>query len=139
LNTQQIKFLSVIAYIDDNILHCGTLMKREIVQTSPFTKRINELIKTHRLKGEDFETFKRVIAENPDMGDIIQGTGGVRKTRLKSASKGKSGGFRVCYYFHDMGTGRIYLITIYPKNEKEDLEPNEKKELKELVELIKKR
>jgi hypothetical protein len=73
------------------------------------------------------------------MGDMIQGTGGVRKTRLRSASKGKSGGFRVCYYFHDVGSGRIYLITIYPKNEKEDLDPSEKKELKELVEIIKKR
>jgi hypothetical protein len=113
--------------------------KREVVQTSTFAKRVKDLVKTHRLKSEDFETFKRVIAENPEMGDMIQGTGGVRKTRLKSASKGKSGGFRVCYYFHDVDVSRIYLITLYPKNEKEDLTPNEKKELKEIADLLKKR
>lgn len=73
------------------------------------------------------------------MGDVIQGTGGVRKTRLKSASKGKSGGFRVCYYFHHLKTGKIYLITIYPKNEKDDISPDEKRELKALADIIKKR
>jgi hypothetical protein len=68
-----------------------------------------------------------VLAENPEMGDVIQGTGGVRKTRLKSASKGKRGGFRVCYYFHHVKTGTLYLMTIYPKNEKDDISSDEKK------------
>ena len=71
------------------------------------------------------------------MGAMITGTGGVRKTRLKSASKGKSGGFRVCYYFHDVGTGEIYLIDLYAKNEKEDLTPDEKKYLKAFAAEIK--
>ncbi len=114
-------------------------MKREIVPIPRFSNRVDELKKAHRLKQEDFDTFKSVLAEHPEMGAIIQGTGGVRKTRLKSACKGKSGGFRVCYYFHDIGTGKIYLITIYPKNEKEELSPDEKKELKELVRSIKRR
>jgi len=86
---------------------------------------------------DDFNTFKSVLAENPDMGAMITGTGGVRKTRLKSASKGKSGGFRVCYYFHDVGTGEIYLIDLYAKNEKEDLTPDEKKYLKAFAAEIK--
>lgn len=123
--------------IDYNIPQCGTMTKREVVQTSTFAKKIKELVKTHRLLYEDFEAFKRVIAENPEMGDMIQGTGGIRKARLKSASKGKSGGFRVCYYFHDVNIGRIYLITLYPKNEKEDVTPSEKKELKEIADLLK--
>ncbi len=114
-------------------------MNREIVQISGFAKKILMLVRTRKLNIEDFDAFKRLIAENPDMGDIIQGTGGLRKTRLKSASKGKSGGFRVCYYFHDVHIGKIYLITIYSKNEKEDLRPNEKKEFKELVDIIKRR
>ena len=130
--------MTVYPVIDYNVLLCGTMKNREIIHTRIFAKRVGELIKTHRLKIEDFETFQRLIAENPDMGDIIQGTGGVRKTRLKSASKGKSGGFRVCYYFHDVGTGKIYLIAIYPKNEKADISHSDKKEFKELVDAIKK-
>ncbi|MFS8562847.1 MAG: type II toxin-antitoxin system RelE/ParE family toxin [Rhabdochlamydiaceae bacterium] len=101
--------------------------KREIIQTKVFSKKVVELVKAHKLKSEDFEVFKRVIAENPEMGDTIQGTGGIRKARLKSASKGKSGGFRVCYYFHDVDMGRVYLITLYPKNEQEDITADEKK------------
>ncbi len=114
-------------------------MKREIIELPRFSERVKKLANDHRLKLEDFDTFKGVLAENPEMGDVIQGTGGVRKTRLKSASKGKSGGFRVCYYFHHVKTGIIYLMTIYPKNEKDDISPDEKKELKMISDAIKKR
>lgn len=114
------------------------MAKREIVELPRFSDRVHELASDRKLKLEDFNTFKSVLAENPEMGDVIQGTGGVRKTRLKSASKGKSGGFRVCYYLHHSKTGKIYLITIYPKNEKDDVSPDEKKELKKLAEIIKK-
>jgi len=68
---------------------------------------------------------------------MIPGTGGVRKTRLKSASKGKRGGFRVCYYFHDVGSGELYLIALYAKNEQENLTSDEKKELKAFANTIK--
>ena len=112
-------------------------MKREILQTTDFTDKINDLVKTHRLKSEDFNAFKSVLAENPEMEAMISGTGGVRKTRLKSASKGKSGGFRVCYYFHDIGTGEIYLIDLYAKNEQENITPDEKKQLKAFANAIK--
>ncbi len=115
------------------------MTKREIIEVLGFSKRVIELLKTHRLKQEAFDTFKSVLAENPEMGDLIQGTGGVRKTRLRSASKGTSGGFRVCYYYHQVRTGVIYLITLYPKNEQADLTPDERKELKDFVNIIKKR
>lgn len=113
------------------------MMKRKVLETSGFSRKIKDLVKSYRLKLEDFNTFKSVLAENPEMGAVITGTGGVRKTRLKSASKGKSGGFRVCYYFHDMGTGEIYLLDLYAKNEQEDLAPNEKNELKAFANIIK--
>jgi hypothetical protein len=113
------------------------MKSRDVIYTSVFSRRLAEFIRTHRLNQEDFDVFQREVAENPEMGDIIQGTGGLRKIRLKAAAKGKSGGFRVCYYFHDIGIGRIYLVTIYSKNEKEDLTPAEKKEFKELISIIK--
>jgi mRNA-degrading endonuclease RelE of RelBE toxin-antitoxin system len=112
-------------------------MNRKVTQTSVFSRKLAELIKTRRLVQKDFDDFKRKIAEYPELGDIVQGTGGIRKTRLKSASGGKSGGFRVCYYFHDVDLGEIFLITIYAKNEKEDITPNEKKDLKNIVDVIK--
>lgn len=64
--------------------------------------------------------FKKSLAENPEQGDVITGTGGIRKIRLKSASKGKSGGFRVCYLnIEDQLI--LFLLFIYAKNEKENL------------------
>lgn len=113
------------------------MKNREILQTSFFDEKVRGFLKDHKLKLEDFDAFKRKLAENPEMGEMIQGTGGVRKTRLKAASKGKRGGFRVCYYFHDVATGKIYLLTIYPKNEKEDITPDEKKDLKRLADIFK--
>lgn len=113
-------------------------MNIRVIETRHFMKRMAGLIKTHKIKLEDYTAFKHSLCENPEFGDIIQGTGGLRKVRLKSASKGTSGGFRVCYYFQHKEIGEIFLITIYPKNEKEDLSPDEKKDFKKLIEVIKK-
>jgi mRNA-degrading endonuclease RelE of RelBE toxin-antitoxin system len=110
--------------------------KRKVIETRDFSSKIKELLKTHRLNWQSYENFMGVLSENPEMGVIIPGTGGVRKTRLASASKGKRGGFRVCYYFHDVDTGAIYLIDLYSKNEKIDLTPNEKQKLKGFAKTI---
>jgi len=114
-------------------------MKRQIIQDPSFSRKVERLIAKHQLKREDFEAFKRKVSENPEMGDLIQGTGGVRKARLKSASKGASGGFRVCYFFYDVDTGGIFLLVIYAKNEQENLLPEEKRELKALTDIIKRK
>lgn len=71
------------------------------------------------------------------MGDVISGTGGIRKTRLKSATKGKSGGFRVCYLNIDNKL-IIILLFIYPKNEQENLSSAQKANLKKIAESLKK-
>jgi hypothetical protein len=57
---------------------------------------------------------------------------------LKSASKGKRGGFRVCY-LNVEDKLILFLLFFYPKNEQENLSPSEKKELKQIAEAIKKR
>ena len=81
---------------------------------------------------EDYEDLKKFLAGNPEAGDLIVHTCGIRKIRLKSASKGKSGGFRVCYYYYKQDEG-ILLILIYQKNAKTDLTEVEKKMLKKIV------
>lgn len=100
-------------------------MKRKITPLRAFEKNINKLIEQHKLHVNDFEEFKKDLAKHPDSGDLIAGTGGVRKTRLKSASKGKRGGFRICYLDEPLHE-EIFLILIYPKNVQEDLTPQKK-------------
>ncbi|MBI2742694.1 MAG: type II toxin-antitoxin system RelE/ParE family toxin [Chlamydiales bacterium] len=113
-------------------------MKRRITLSRCFEKEIGELIRKRRVFHEDYEALKKKITEYPDLGDVISGTGGVRKVRLKSSSKGARGGFRVCY-FEDVANAEIFLIFVYGKNEKEDLSSGEKKVLKEFTDEIKKR
>lgn len=114
-------------------------MAKKIIQTSGFANKLMGLIKTRKLLQTDYDDFKRAIAEHPEMGDLIQGTGGVRKTRLKSPCGGKRDGFRICYYFHDVDLGEIFLLAIYAKNEKADLSSDEKKDLKKVVDVIKRK
>lgn len=108
------------------------MKRRKITQTLYFIKAINSLLKKRQLLQEDFDAFKAKLAENPEIGDIVPGTNGVRKARLKSASRGKSGGSRVCYY-DITHKNEIYLLLIYPKNQQENLTAEDKKILKELV------
>lgn len=113
-------------------------MKCQLTQTRDFEDTIEGLIAKRKLKKEDFEDFKKSLAENPEQGDMIAGTGGIRKVRLKSATKGKSGGFRVCYlYIEDRLI--LFLLFIYAKNEQENLSQSEKVELKQLADSIKRR
>ena len=102
-------------------------MKRLIIQLTSFSKQIDVLFKQKKLLEEDFELFERHLTEYPEWGDLIIGTGGIRKIRLKSSHGGKSGGFRVCY-FDNPEDEELFLILIYPKNEKEDLSNEEKKD-----------
>jgi len=70
---------------------------------------------------------------NPREGDVIQGTGGLRKVRVASKGKGKRGASRVIYYYLD-DRRRFYLLTIYGKNEMSDLTADQKKQLKAFME-----
>lgn len=76
------------------------------------------------------------MSENPNAGDLIQGTGGIRKIRWARDAKGKSGGVRVIYYFHsDMMP--LYLLAVFGKNEKANITAEEKNLLsKSVTELV---
>ena len=81
---------------------------------------------------EDVERLQSELMENPYRGDLIQGTGGARKIRLRLGHTGKSGGARVVYYFVDM-RGEVWLLDIYAKNDKSDLTETEKKKLYRII------
>jgi len=73
------------------------------------------------------------IAANPHFGDIIPGTGGVRKIRWSAGSKGKRGGARVIYYFRDLNMP-VFLLAVYRKGEKMSLTMAERDEMRQVVE-----
>lgn len=80
--------------------------------------------------------FIDYIAANPLEGALITGTGGARKIRWQSdAHKGKRGGSRVIYYYHDENMP-IYLFTVYKKNQRENITGEEKKILHKVIKLI---
>jgi hypothetical protein len=105
------------------------------VQTRKFSLTLDQLIVEHKLSEDDFLEFERGLLRNPEEGDLVSGTGGFRKTRLKSATKGKRGGFRL-YYLDIAEKGTLFLVVIYAKNVKEDLSQGEKKSLKGLAEKL---
>ncbi len=111
-------------------------MKRLIVQAKPFSEELDRLISANKVLPEDYEELEKRLTRYPEEGDIVQGTGGLRKTRMKSSSGGKSGGFRICYY--DLSVKeRLFLLFIYGKNVQENLSSEQKKFLKKLVEILK--
>ena len=102
----------------------------EFIETSIFTRQIKTLATDDELKALQVE----LIAQ-PEKGDLIQGTGGLRKIRMATGQQGKSGSARVIYFLATAEV--IYLVLAYAKNEKESLTAAEKADLKKLTQLLK--
>jgi hypothetical protein len=88
------------------------------------------------IEDDAYRSFQNELQKNPGKGDVIQGTGGVRKARMRLPGRGKSGGARVIYLYLEKHA-RIYFLTLYTKSEQADLSPAEKKAVREVVEAIK--
>ena len=87
------------------------------------------------LSVEERQDLINYLAEHPKSGDIMEGTGGVRKLRWRRGGQGKSGGVRVIYYFHD-DLMPLYLLTLFAKGDKVNLTKGERNELADLVEAL---
>jgi hypothetical protein len=72
------------------------------------------------MNDEEYQGLQGFLATYPNAGDVIPGTRGCRKVRWSAMGRGKRGGVRVIY-FYQAQNGRIYLLTIYAKNEEENL------------------
>jgi hypothetical protein len=72
------------------------------------------------------------LARNPEAGAVMPGTGGVRKLRWGIGGRGKSGGARIIYYYHN-ATMPIFLLGLFAKNVRADLTPAEKNDMRRLV------
>lgn len=98
-----------------------------VIELAGYRRRADEL-----LTREQQDAVVDLIAYEPACGDLIPGSGGLRKIRVGVDGRGKRGGARIIYYFHDVDVP-ILLLALYAKNEKGDLTPREKKEFGELA------
>ena len=108
-------------------------MTREFVYTEPFRK----CWKAMGLSEDDLKKLEEILLENPQLGDVIEGTGGARKMRIQIDNRGKSGGGRVIYV-DVFEKEKLYFLLAYPKNVQDNLTPDQKKQVRKLVEAIKK-
>jgi mRNA-degrading endonuclease RelE of RelBE toxin-antitoxin system len=98
-----------------------------IIETEIFTELVTEL-----MDDEEYAALQNYMAQNPKAGDVIQGTGGIRKLRWSHLTKGKRGGVRVIYYHAD-ALHQLRMLLVYKKGEVDDLTEPQKKALKKLV------
>ena len=90
------------------------------IESAVFTRQVREL-----LTDEEYAGFQWHLASFPQSGDVLQGTGGLRKARWASRGGGKRGGVRTIY-FHAASQNQIRLLLIYRKGVKDDLTSAEK-------------
>jgi hypothetical protein len=78
--------------------------------------------RSERLFDEDLQALESEIVDDPEVGDVMRGTGGLRKMRFAppSRGRGKSGSFRVCYA-HFPEYARVYLVILFSKNAQANL------------------
>ena len=104
-------------------------MKPVFLETPLFTRLLGDY-----LTDESYRRLQRALMENPEMGDVIPGTGGFRKVRWEDArrGKGKRGGLRIVYYYLP-ADHQIWFFTLYGKDEAADLTADEKRVLKKAI------
>lgn len=107
-------------------------MQREFIETPSFTKRWFAL----GFNDDDLAELQQFLIKNPEAGDIMIRTGGLKKIRFAFQGRGKSGSTRVCYV--DFVTfAKTYLIQVFSKEEKTNLTDMEKNAVKKVIGVLK--
>lgn len=98
------------------------------IETKLFTKLVQEL-----LSDEEYQELQTLLIEHPEAGDVIPGSGGVRKLRWAAPGRGKRGGYRVIY-FAKVKQGVIWMLTLYSKNVKDTIPVKVLRQIRDEVE-----
>ena len=99
-----------------------------MVETTVFTSLIAQL-----MHDDQYRELQERLIENPGIGDLIQGSAGLRKIRWKLTGRGKRGGVRVIYYWA-VSADQIRMLYVYSKSDQKDLTKDQLKVLRQLVE-----
>lgn len=102
-------------------------MTLQFIESPVYSEQIDAL-----LSAEEHRQLQLHLLAQPDRGDLVKGSGGLRKLRWAGSGRGKRGGLRVIYYLWRGDTA--FLLLAYPKNQQEDLTPAQAKILKNLIE-----
>jgi hypothetical protein len=97
-----------------------------VIETTIFSSKASKVWTANQ-----YEDFVIYIANNPLGGEVVPGTGGVRKIRWRSKAAGKRGGVRVIYFNSEIE--ETWLLTIYSKNEREVIPAHELKKIKDTI------
>lgn len=98
------------------------------IETPVFTKRVKSL-----LDDEAYRALQLKLMGTPEAGDLIEGTGGLRKIRVAAKGHGTRGGARVIYY-HFVSASQLAMLYIYPKNEEQELSSAKRSALRTIIE-----
>ena len=103
-------------------------MTREFIMMPEFDRQWQKM----RLSDNELRQLQESLLENPKAGKVIKGTKGLRKIRIAFKGQGKTGSGRVAYVDFTVH-GMIYLITAYPKNEKDNLTQEERNTIAKMI------
>jgi hypothetical protein len=95
------------------------------------TKLFTELVGQY-LSDDEYLELQLSLVANPEAGDLVRGSGGLRKLRWRVAGRGKRGGIRVIYYLRSQ-QGQMWMLTLYAKNEEENIPGHILKKIKEEI------
>jgi hypothetical protein len=97
------------------------------IETRLFSRLVNEY-----LSDDEYAALQWALASDPAAGDLVRGSGGVRKVRWSAGGRGKSGGVRVIYYARTH-VGEIWMLTIYAKNVSESIPAGVLRQIREEI------
>jgi hypothetical protein len=98
------------------------------IETKLFTRLVQDY-----LTDEEYQELQTLLIEHPDAGDVVPGTGGVRKLRWRAPGRGKRGGYRVIY-FAKLEQSLIWMLTLYPKNVQDKISAKMLRQIRKEVE-----
>jgi len=113
-------------------LKSGEFMTREFIMLPEFDKQWKAI----GFDDNDLKALQEELTINPEKGEMMRGTGGLRKIRVAFEGRGKSGSARACYVDFAVYE-KIYMISAYTKNDKDNLTKEERNEIKRLIEVLK--